>query len=87
MCLAIPMEVIEIKGGDSDGLGMPPVAVVQAQGIEQEVRLDIVDRWPKVGDYVIVHAGFAIHSLEPHEAEENLRLLQEMAEGVANELS
>ncbi len=86
MCLAIPMEVVELKEG-AGGLIPSPVAVVEAQGIRQEVRLDIVDRFPNVGDYVIVHAGFAIHSLEPREAEENLKLLRTMAEGIADDQS
>jgi len=81
VCLAIPMEVIEIREPDN-GLALLTTAIVEAEGIRQEVRLDIVDRIPKVGDYVIVHAGFAIHSLEPHEARENLRLLRQMAEGL-----
>jgi hydrogenase expression/formation protein HypC len=36
---------------------------------------------PAVGDYVIVHAGFALHTVEPEEAEESLRLLRLIAEG------
>lgn len=86
MCIAIPMEVIEIRGGEPPGPDEPGMAVVRAQGVEQEVRLDIVDRWPKVGDYVIVHAGFAIHSLEASEAQENLRYLREMAEGITDDI-
>ena len=43
-------------------------AVVDENGLQKEVRLDVVDRWPEVGDYIIVHAGFAIHTLDPAEA-------------------
>ena len=80
MCLAIPMRVTEIK--DDDDMSTPQVAVVDVGGIQKEVRLDIVDRRPAVGDYVIVHAGFAIHALDKDEAEGNLRLLMETAEGI-----
>jgi hydrogenase expression/formation protein HypC len=80
MCLAIPMRVTEIK--DNDDISTPQVAVVDVGGIQKEVRLDIVDRRPAVGDYVIVHAGFAIHTLDRDEAEANLRLLVETAEGI-----
>ncbi len=73
MCLAVPMQVREISDW---------AAVVELEGIQREVRLDIVDRRPVVGDYVIVHAGFAIHTLEPEEARINLRLMQEMADGL-----
>lgn len=79
MCLAIPMRVIEMRGS-ADDFSVAPVALVDADGVRREVRLDVVDRWPRVGDYVIVHAGFAIHSLEKEEAEINLRLLRQMAE-------
>ena len=46
MCLAIPMKVISIEGNN---------AVVSAGGTKKEVRLDIVDEMPQIGDYVIVH--------------------------------
>jgi hydrogenase expression/formation protein HypC len=82
MCLAIPMQVIEIRG-DADDFLTEQVAVVDADGIRRETRLDIVDRWPQIGDYLIIHAGFAIHSLDPHEAEINLKLMREMANGLA----
>ena len=82
MCLAIPMQVIEIRG-DADDFLTEQIAVVDADGIRRETRLDIVDRWPEVGDYLIIHAGFAIHTLDPGEAEINLKLMREMADGLA----
>jgi len=74
------MRVTEIK--DDDDTSTAQVAVVDVGGIQKEVRLDIVDRRPAAGDYVIVHAGFAIHTLDTSEAEANLRLLIEAAEGI-----
>ena len=71
MCLAVPMEVVEV---------VDDRARVRSRGVEKEVYLDIVDRRPAVGDYVVVHAGFAIHSLTPEEAEESLKLFDEMAQ-------
>ena len=81
MCLAIPMQVNEIHGDQDDPLSFP-IAVVDENGLRKEVRLDVVDRWPSIGDYIIVHAGFAIHTLDPAEAEINLKLLREMADHV-----
>ncbi|HHD64039.1 MAG TPA: HypC/HybG/HupF family hydrogenase formation chaperone, partial [Desulfobulbaceae bacterium] len=52
MCLAIPMQVIAVKGG-SDSLLDPEIAVVDADGIQKEIRLDLVDRMPEIGDYLI----------------------------------
>ena len=62
------------------------IATVDADGISREIRLDIVDHWPAVGDYVIIHAGFAIHSLVAEEALKNIALLRELAENTPEEL-
>lgn len=75
------MRVNEIQG-EQDDLFSFPIAVVDENGLRKEVRLDVVDRWPSIGDYIIVHAGFAIHTLDPAEAETNLKLLREMADHV-----
>jgi hydrogenase expression/formation protein HypC len=75
------MRVNEIHGNQEDPLSFP-VAVVDENGLRKEVRLDIVDRWPNIGDYLIVHAGFAIHTLDAAEAVTNLKLLREMADNV-----
>ncbi|HEB51344.1 MAG TPA: HypC/HybG/HupF family hydrogenase formation chaperone [Desulfobulbus sp.] len=81
MCLAIPMKVVEIREG-GNSLFAPGLAIVDADGIRREVRLDLVDRQPEIGDYLIIHAGFAIHCLDPAEARANLRLMQQMAAAI-----
>ena len=85
MCLAIPMRVTKVQG-DSDDFSIGQIATVDADGISKEIRLDIVDRWPNPGDYVIIHAGFAIHTLVEEEAKKNIALLQELAENMPREL-
>ncbi len=85
MCLAVPMKVEQIEG-DPEDFTTSQIATVDADGISKEVRLDVVDRWPNLGDYVIVHAGFAIHALEEEEAKINIKLLRELAEGMPEEL-
>ncbi|PXF59557.1 MAG: HypC/HybG/HupF family hydrogenase formation chaperone [Deltaproteobacteria bacterium] len=80
MCLAIPMRVIKIKES-ADDMSAPQVAIVDTGGIQKEIRLDVVNRLPNIGDYVLVHAGFAIYALDEQEAEINLRLLRDVAEG------
>jgi hydrogenase expression/formation protein HypC len=70
MCLAIPMRVVSVEG--SRGL-------VDASGARLEVALDLVEE-VSPGDYVLVHAGFAIIRLSAEEAEENLAILQRLAE-------
>ena len=69
MCLAVPMEVKKITDN---------WAVVEYEGNRQEVRLDVIDYQPEVGDYVITHAGFAIHRIDEEEAKESLQYWKEM---------
>ncbi|MCD6448651.1 MAG: HypC/HybG/HupF family hydrogenase formation chaperone [Thermoplasmata archaeon] len=69
MCLAVPGKVIEKRGNK---------AVVDYGGIRREADISLVD--VNEGDYVIVHAGFAIQVLSKEDAEETLRIFQEMAE-------
>lgn len=85
MCLAVPMRVDEIEGNPDD-FTQDQVATVNMEGISKKVRLDVVDRWPEIGDYVIVHAGFAIHSLVEEEAKRNIELIRELASHMPEEL-
>ena len=68
MCLAIPFQLVEINGS---------VAVGEALGMKREIRVDFIPE-PKVGDYVIVHAGFAIERLGEEQALEDLEAWEEM---------
>ena len=68
MCLAIPMEVLTIDG---------QTAEVQVGGTRQTVRLDLISEFPEVGDFVIVHAGFALNRLDREEAIATLKLFEE----------
>lgn len=85
MCLAVPMKVEQVEG-DPDDFTRDQVAVVTMDGVSRKVRLDVVDRWPEVGDYVIVHAGFAIHSLVEEEARRNIELIRELASHMPEEM-
>lgn len=71
MCLAIPAKVISLR---DDGL-----ADVELEGVVKEVSLDLVDG-VGVGDFVIVHVGYALAKLDPDEAEKTLKLFAEMGE-------
>ena len=68
MCLAIPMEVLTIDGQSAE---------VQVGGTRQTVRLDLISEFPEVGDFVIVHAGFALTRLDREEAVATLKLFEE----------
>ena len=68
MCLAIPFQLVEINGS---------AAVGEALGMKREIRVDFIPE-PKIGDYVIVHAGFAIERLGEAQALEDLEAWEEM---------
>ncbi len=72
MCLAIPGKVL--KKENREGVLM---ARVNFGGVTREVQLDFVPE-AEVGDYVIVHVGFALSRLDPEEAERTLQMLREM---------
>ena len=69
MCLAIPSKIIEID----DNIG-----TIDVDGVKRKASLLLLEE-AKVGDYVIVHAGFAIHKIDEQAAMESLRLLKEAA--------
>lgn len=71
MCLAIPMRVVELNGDD--------LATVELSGVQKQVSLALVDD-VRVGDYVIVHVGFALGKLDQDEAEKTLALFAEIAQ-------
>ena len=71
MCLGIPMKVVDI---DEDRMG-----TVEMGGVRREVGLHLVDE-VEIGEYVIVHAGFAIGRLDEKEAQETLALLRDLTE-------
>jgi len=75
------MLVVALDGG-SDEMFDPQVALVESEGVRKAIRLEMADRLPTVGEYVIIHAGFAIRVLTAEEAEYNLELMRKMADMV-----
>ena len=74
MCLAIPARVVERLGDDD--------AIIDAGGVQMRVSLALVPE-AAAGDYVIVHAGYAISRLDPEEALRTLALFSQMQEVAA----
>jgi len=68
MCLGIPMKIVAVDG---------TAATVQVAEVRQRCDLSLVEE-AKVGDYVIVHAGFAIEVLDEEDARETLAMLDQM---------
>ncbi len=67
MCLAVPAEVKSIEG---------PMATVDYGGVRRTANISLVEA--KVGDFVIVHAGYAIEVMDREEAEKTLDIFREM---------
>jgi len=69
MCLAVPAEVIEVLEGE--------LATVDVGGARTKISLSLVEG-VEVGDYVLVHAGFAIETIDEEEARKTIELLEEL---------
>lgn len=72
MCLAVPLKIVEINGKDAIG---------ERHGIRRNIRLDFIAD-AKPGDYVIVHAGFAIEKLNAEQAEANMAAAKEVEDAL-----
>lgn len=70
MCLAIPAEIIEIQ---------EDMATVRVGEALRKASLMLLPEPAELGEFVIVHAGFALHKVDPSEAKESIRLLRELA--------
>jgi hydrogenase expression/formation protein HypC len=71
MCLAIPGRIVEMVDETGD------VAKVEVGGVRRNVNVALLDA-VSVGDYVLIHVGFALSKVDEHEAMETLRLLEEL---------
>ena len=72
MCLAVPLKLVEINGND---------AVGESMGMRRKLRVDFIEE-PKLGDYVIVHAGFAIERLPERQALDDLEAWEELRDAL-----
>ncbi len=78
MCLAIPAQIIEILEHEQ--------AIADMGGVRKPISTALLDE-VAVGDYVIVHVGYALNRLDPEEAAETLQLFAELAEAINDEIS
>lgn len=74
MCLGIPMEIIKIKGD---------TALAKVEGLKREVNIQFLKK-VNLGDFVIIHAGFAIEKVDREKAQETLQLYGELKRGPGN---
>jgi hydrogenase expression/formation protein HypC len=69
MCVGVPMQVVSIDGDQ---------AMTEVDGVKREASLMLLDQDVKLGDFVIVHAGFAISKLDEEDARETLAMMREV---------
>lgn len=75
MCLAIPGKIVEIVDQENR------IAKVEVGGVKRNVNIGMLSEDDThIGDYVLIHVGFAMSKVDEHEAHETLRLLQELGE-------
>lgn len=68
MCLAVPMKIVEVAGDEG---------FVESSGLRRKANFSLV-KSPKPGDYVLLHAGFAIEKVNEKEAKKTLKMLREI---------
>ena len=72
MCLSIPSKVIEIDENN--------VATVETLGVTRKVSIDLISEEVKVGEYVLIHVGYAMQKIDTQFALESLEVYQKIAE-------
>ncbi|HBM81856.1 MAG TPA: HypC/HybG/HupF family hydrogenase formation chaperone [Clostridiaceae bacterium] len=73
MCLAVPLKIVSIEGKNAQG---------EIDGIKRKIRIDFLPRI-SIGEYVLVHAGFAIEKLTAKAAEDNLKAIREVEDALS----
>jgi len=71
MCLAVPMKIIELQNNN--------IAIVESDGAKMNISVTLIDN-PQIGDFVIIHAGYAIEKLDQQEADKQIEMFRELAE-------
>ncbi|MEP6570014.1 MAG: HypC/HybG/HupF family hydrogenase formation chaperone [Acidobacteriota bacterium] len=75
MCLAIPGKIVEIVDADNS------IAKVDVGGVKRNINIGMLGKEEaRVGDYVLIHVGFAMSKVDEKEAEDTLRILKEIGE-------
>ncbi len=77
MCLAIPSKVVELKDAN--------MAVVDTLGVKREVSLDLLDETVSLGDWVLLHIGYAMSKIDEESAKESLILYEQILESMQEE--
>ena len=77
MCLSIPSKVVSIDENN--------MATVDTMGVKREVTLDLIDERVEIGDYVLIHVGFAMNKISQEEALESIKVYDEIVQKMKSE--
>ncbi len=77
MCLSIPSQIEEIDENN--------VALVDTMGVKRKVSLDLIDEPVEVGDFVLIHVGFAMNKIDKERALDSLELYKEIVQKMEEE--
>ncbi len=78
MCLSIPSKIKSIDKESN-------ICTVDTMGVERSASLDLIDQEVKIGDYVLIHIGFAMNKIDEEDALESLKLYQEIIDKMEEE--
>jgi len=73
MCLAIPGQIVELTAGH-------PLAKVDVAGVRRNVNIGLLEEEPALGDWILIHVGFALSKISEREAHDQLQMLKAMGE-------
>jgi len=74
MCLSIPSKVEKIDENN--------MATVDTMGVKRDISLDLMADDVQIGDYILIHVGFAMNKIDKEEAEQSLKVYEEMVEAM-----
>jgi hydrogenase expression/formation protein HypC len=74
MCLSIPSKVVEIDENN--------MATVDTMGVRRQVTLDLIDEKVEVGEYILIHVGYAMGKISEAEALESLKIYEEIVQAM-----
>lgn len=77
MCLSIPSKIVQIDEAN--------IATVDTMGVQRQVSLDLMPEPVEIGEYVLIHVGFAMNKIDEKEALSSLQLYQEILEEMAQQ--
>ncbi|MBZ7986864.1 HypC/HybG/HupF family hydrogenase formation chaperone [Campylobacter canadensis] len=77
MCLSIPSQIISIDENN--------YAIVDTLGVRRGVSLDLVSDSVEVGDYVLIHVGFAMQKINTQQAKESLKIYKQIVDEIGEE--